>query len=57
MKPNDEDRAKRFKLVLEGVNIISIRKIRELLCVKPRKFYSSKRANIYVIVKKSEKDM
>jgi SAM-dependent methyltransferase len=54
IKHEDEEMAKRFKLVLNGVNIVSIRKMRELLGVKPRKFYSSKRENIYVLVKKTE---
>jgi SAM-dependent methyltransferase len=43
---------KRFKYVINGVNLLSLREIRDLIGKYPRKFYSSKRENIYVLIRK-----
>lgn len=52
IQPEDELMKKRFSVLLSGVNITSQREIKHLLGVSPRKFYSSKIFNIYVIIKK-----
>ncbi len=51
----DSDRviAERFAVLLSGENILSQRRIRQFLGRKPRRFYSSKRHNVYVLMKKS----
>lgn len=53
IKPQDECMKKRFTLVLAGENLLSLKKIKSILRARPKKFYSSKRANIYVLVRKS----
>lgn len=53
IKPNDNHMKRRFALVLAGENLLSLEKIRETLGVRPRKFYSSTKANIYVLVHKA----
>jgi len=50
--PDDGYSRRRFSLLLSGENVTSQRKIRRILGVNPRKFYSSKMYNIYVIVRK-----
>lgn len=50
--PDDGYSRRRFSLLLSGENVTSQRKIRRILGVYPRKFYSSKIYNIYVIVRK-----
>jgi len=42
----------RFALVLAGENLLSLRKIQEILGVKPQRFYSSIKSNVYVIIHK-----
>ena len=54
IKPEDEYMKKRFALVLAGENLLSLRKIKNILGVRPKKFYSSIKANIYVAVYKTE---
>ena len=53
IKPQDESMKKRFALVLAGKNLLSLMKIEELLGASPKKFYSSTRANIYVLTRRS----
>lgn len=53
IKPRDEYMKRRFALVLAGENLLSLRKINIVLGSRPKKFYSSIRANIYVLVRKS----
>ena len=53
IQPDDEQNMRRFALLLAGRNIISIRRIGEVLGVRPRKFYSSVRHNIYAVVRKN----
>lgn len=53
IKPQDEHMKKRFALVLAGVNLLSLKKIKDMLGARPKKFYSSIRANIYVLIRKS----
>ncbi len=50
IKLDDETMRKRFSLVLAGKNLLSNRKIRDVLGVAPRKFYSSMKGNIYVSI-------
>ncbi len=52
IQPDDEYMKRRFALLRAGRNLISQRRIREILGVRPRKFYSSIRSNIYVLVRK-----
>ena len=52
VKPDDVYMIRRFALLLAGRNLLSIRRIKEILGVKPRKFYSSTRTNIYVSCRK-----
>ncbi|MCX6653704.1 MAG: methyltransferase domain-containing protein [Candidatus Bathyarchaeota archaeon] len=52
VKPGDLYMRRRFALLLAGRNLLSLRRIREILGVKPRKFYSSTRTNIYVSCRK-----
>jgi hypothetical protein len=40
--------------VLAGENLLSLERIRIVLGIKPRKFYSSTKANIYVLIRRSE---
>ena len=49
---DDKYTRRRFSVLLSGENVISQRKIRRILGVYPRKFYSSKIYNIYVTVRK-----
>jgi len=42
---------RRFALLLAGRNLISQRRIQEILGARPRKFYSSIKSNIYVLVR------
>ena len=53
IKPNDKDMKQRFALVLAGENLLSLRKIRKILGVTPKKLYSSSKVNIYVVIHKS----
>lgn len=50
--PDDEYSRRRFSVLLSGKNVTSQRKIRRILRVYPRKFYSSKIYNVYVVVRK-----
>jgi len=52
IQPDDECMKRRFDSLLSGRNIISQRRIREILGARPEKFYSSIRSNIYVLVRK-----
>ncbi len=52
IQPNDEYMKRRFALLLAGRNIISQRRIQEILGARPKKFYSSIKSNIYVLVRK-----
>ena len=52
IQPDDEYMKRRFALLLEGRNLISQRRIREILGARPKKFYSSIKSNIYVLVRK-----
>jgi 2-polyprenyl-3-methyl-5-hydroxy-6-metoxy-1,4-benzoquinol methylase len=51
--PDDEYMKQRFALILAGENLLSMKKIKELLGVKPRRFYSSIRSNVYVSIYKN----
>jgi trans-aconitate methyltransferase len=51
--PDDDSLNRRFRLVLAGENLLTMNQIEELLGVRPGKFYSSKRYNIYVKIRKS----
>jgi trans-aconitate methyltransferase len=53
IKPGDETMKKRFALVLAGENLLSLEKINIVLGSRPKKFYSSIKANIYVLIRKS----
>jgi trans-aconitate methyltransferase len=53
IKPRDEYMKKRFVLVLAGENLLTLKKINIMLGSRPKKFYSSTRANIYVLIRKS----
>lgn len=50
--PDDEHMNRRFRLVLEGENLLSMSQIEKILGSKPEKFYSSERYNIYVKIQK-----
>jgi trans-aconitate methyltransferase len=50
--PDDECMKRRFALVLDGKNLTSMKKIGEILGERPRRFYSSRRHNVYVAVQK-----
>ena len=52
IKPEDAYMKKRFALVLAGENLLSLRKIQNILGVRPKKLYSSIKANIYVTIHK-----
>ena len=52
IQPSDEYMKRRFALLLAGRNLISQRRIQEILGARPRKFYSSIKSNIYVLVRK-----
>jgi len=52
VEPSDDYMRQRFSLVLAGKNILSYRKIRDVLRVSPRKFYSSNMGNIYVSIRR-----
>ena len=54
IKPEDDYMKKRFTVVLAGENLLSLRKIKNILGVRPKKFYSSIKANIYVVIHKTE---
>ncbi|MFB0543781.1 MAG: trans-aconitate 2-methyltransferase [Candidatus Bathyarchaeia archaeon] len=57
IKPEDAHMKRRFALVLAWENLLSLRKIQDILGVRPKRFYSSIRANIYVTIhKKRAKD-
>ena len=51
IQPDDEYMKRRFALLLAGRNLISQRRIQEILGARPRKFYSSIKSNIYVLVR------
>lgn len=44
---------KRFALVLAGENLLSLKEIKNVLGARPKKFYSSTIANIYVLIRKN----
>jgi SAM-dependent methyltransferase len=50
--PDDGYSRRRFSFLLSGENMTSQRKIRRILGVYPRRFYSSKIFNVYVKVRK-----
>jgi SAM-dependent methyltransferase len=50
--PDDEHLRRRFSVLLSGANVTSQRKIRQILGVYPRKFYSSKIFNVYIVLGK-----
>jgi trans-aconitate methyltransferase len=50
--PDDEENRRRFATLLAGRNLTSQRRIGEILGVRPRRFYSSKRHNVYALVRK-----
>jgi len=50
--PSDDCMSRRFRLVLAGENLLTMKQIEELLGVRPGKFYSSKRYNIYVKIRR-----
>ncbi len=50
--PDDGYSRRRFSFFLSGENMTSQRKIRRILGVYPRRFYSSKIYNVYVKVRK-----
>ena len=52
IQPDDEYMKRRFALLLAGRNLISQSRIREILGARPKKFYSSIKSNIYVLVRK-----
>jgi len=52
IKPEDHHMKERFALLLAGENLLSLRKIQEILGVKPLRFYSSIKSNIYVTIHK-----
>ncbi len=52
VKPDDEYTKRRFALVLAGENLLSMKKIKDVLGVRPRRFYSSVRSNVYVSVQR-----
>jgi SAM-dependent methyltransferase len=52
IKYGDEVMRRRFEHVISGVNLLSLRKIRNLTGKYPRKFYSTKKENIYVMIRK-----
>lgn len=53
IKPDDEYMKRRFALLLAGKNLISQRRIAEILSHRPKKFYSSIKSNIYVMIHKA----
>ncbi len=55
IKLDDENLRNRFSLVLAGKNLLSYRKIGDVLGIAPRKFYSSMKGNIYVSIFKDTK--
>jgi trans-aconitate methyltransferase len=50
--PDDEKNRRRFSVLLAGRNLTSQRRIGAVLGVRPRRFYSSRRQNIYAMVRK-----
>jgi ubiquinone/menaquinone biosynthesis C-methylase UbiE len=52
IQSDDEYMKRRFALLLAGRNLISQRRIREILGARPKKFHSSNKSNIYVLVRK-----
>ncbi len=52
VKPDDEYMKRGFALLLAGENLLSMKKINDILGVRPRRFYSSVRSNVYVSVRK-----
>ncbi len=53
IQPDDEEMKRRFTLLLAGRNLISQRRIWEILGARPKKFYSYVKSNIYVLVRKA----
>ena len=53
IRPHDIVMKKRFALVLAGENLLSLDRISIVLGIRPRKFYSSAKANIYVLIRKN----
>lgn len=54
IKPGDEEMRRRFSLVLEGRNLLSVKAIEGILGVRPLRFYSSRRSNPYVVARKGK---
>jgi trans-aconitate methyltransferase len=54
IKPQDETMKQRFAVVLAGENLLSLKKISIALGSRPKKFYSSIKSNIYVLIHKTE---
>ncbi len=52
IQPEDESMKRRFALLLAGRNLISQRRIWKILGARPKKFYSSIKSNIYVLIRK-----
>ena len=52
IQPDDEYMKRRFALLLVGRNLVSQRRIRKILGARTKKFYSSTKSNIYVLVRK-----
>ncbi len=51
--PEDKCMKMRFASLLAGRNIVSQRRIHEILGARPKKFYSFIRSNIYVLIRKA----
>jgi len=52
IRPQDEIMKKRFALVLAGENLLTLKRINIVLGSRPKKFYSSIKSNIYVLIRK-----
>ncbi len=52
IQPDDEYMKRRFALLLARRNLISQKRIHRILGARPKKFYSSTKSNIYVLVRK-----
>ena len=55
LSPDDHVMRTRFKTLLAGHNLLTQKKIAELLGVTPRKFYCKIKGNIYVIIRKQRR--
>ena len=52
IEPSDAEMQERFKIILAGQNLITQRDIKKITKTTPKKFYASKRHNIYIKLKK-----